>query len=144
MPLDLSEPKSVKALANLSKITDTIDGETLKYLMNNTSGRAFVWRKLEDSSVFVTTFNDSPMRMAFNEGRRAIGLKLWDDILRHCPDQYSLMMREANERRSANERAFDQDGDGDNKGPDERQLDLYRDLTGVTVEYPTDTGPEAA
>src|SRR5215813_12787096 len=52
------------------------------------------------------------------ESQRDIGLRLLNDIMTSCPDQYVLMMRENNERRSASERTGDQDGNGRDQGSD--------------------------
>lgn len=43
-------------------------------------GRMYLWRILEDAGVFASTFHVDPHQAAFNEGMRAIGLKLMKDI----------------------------------------------------------------
>jgi hypothetical protein len=61
------------------------------------------------------------------EGQRDVGLRLLTDIMRACPDNYVLMMRESNERQSAHDarysRGHSQDGDGRDQVPDPDSTD---------------------
>ena len=137
MPLDLANQKTVRDLEKLAKATAGMDAATIAHIMSTQSGRAYIWRKLDDCHVFGSIINDNPLRLAFNEGKRHAGLAIFDEVTRYCLDDFVLMMREANERRAANERSLDKDGDRDDQGPDERQLDFYRDIdTGkIAVEW---------
>ncbi|OAM43494.1 hypothetical protein A7Q01_00095 [Eikenella sp. NML96-A-049] len=68
-------------------------------LMKLAAGRRVVWRLLEQAGVWRSVFNPEPVRMAFAEGRRNLGLWLLDWVMRECPDEYDLMMREARDER---------------------------------------------
>jgi hypothetical protein len=105
--------------------------------METQSGRSFIWQRLETSHVFESTFTSDPLLMAFNEGQRVKGVELLTQLMKYCPDQYVLMAREADARNIATERSLSADGNRRDQGPDEYQLDLYRDLaTGkISVEY---------
>jgi hypothetical protein len=146
VPLDLTDPKVVKALEKAAEAAAQQDGVTLANLVKTQAGRTFVWNKLTNSHVFTSIINDNPIRMAFNEGRRDAGLELLGQIMKNCPDEFILMMREANERDSArsaaNESAGNKDGNGSDQGPDEQQLDFYRDLATGRIE--TDFGSDEA
>jgi hypothetical protein len=51
----------------------------LTFLLRHPDGRAHVWAMLEQCGVFRTSFSgEQPMMMAFHEGRRDIGLGLFE------------------------------------------------------------------
>jgi hypothetical protein len=149
VPLDLTDPRVVKELDKANRAYTREDGNVLKELMKTMAGRAFVWRKL-GPILFGSAFNENPYSMAYNVGIQRQGVALFGDISKYCPEELSLMMREAHERdasiESAAESAGRQDRDGGDQGSGEYQLDLYRDLaTGkISVEYePGSEGTEA-
>jgi hypothetical protein len=49
------------------------------------------------AAMFTTSYSSNPIRMAFLEGERNIGLRLVADIMSHCPRRYAEMMQEASE-----------------------------------------------
>lgn len=66
-------------------------------LMSTASGRRVVYTLLNEAKVFHQTFvPGDPHSTSFNEGRRAIGLWLLTQVVGKTPDQYALMMKEAN------------------------------------------------
>ncbi len=68
----------------------------LRAVLSSASGRRFVWRLLERSGVFRSSFNAvSDSYTAFNEGRRNLGLRVLNDILEADPDAFTLMQKEA-------------------------------------------------
>lgn len=48
--------------------------------MQPAGGRMYLWRVLEDARVFDSTFHRDPHQAAFNEGMRALGVKIMQDI----------------------------------------------------------------
>lgn len=64
------------------------------WLMHDQRGRRIVWRQLATAGVFHSSFNPDAMTMAFNEGRRAEGLRILAQIHDVCPDHYTTMMKE--------------------------------------------------
>lgn len=71
-----------------------------KWLMSNKRGRRYVHWQLEQARVFHQTFvPGDPLSTAFNEGRRSLGLADLDLALNHAPEQYALMLSEANDHR---------------------------------------------
>ena len=116
--MDLTNRKTVKALEKNAKVRSRQDGLVLRNLMSNMAGRQFLYTKLAAAHIFVTTFSPNALIMAFNEGERNRGLDLLNDIMAYCPEQYVVMMREANGRESATERSLSEDGDGGTEGAD--------------------------
>jgi hypothetical protein len=84
-----------------AKVRAKQDEEVVKALMSTYQGRQYILSKLEAAHIFNTSFSRNALEMAFNEGERNQGLALLVDIMRVCPDQYTQMMREDNERQLA-------------------------------------------
>jgi hypothetical protein len=68
--------------------------EDLKFVMGDHRGRRFVWRMLVEAGVYRSTFSESHAAMAFQEGKRNLGLLLVDDIVSECPGDYDRMRAE--------------------------------------------------
>ena len=71
----------------------------IRALMKLPAGRRVVWRLLEQAGVWRSVFSPEPLRMAFAEEQRNLGLWLLDWVMRECPDEYDLMMRETRDER---------------------------------------------
>ncbi len=83
-------------------------------IMSTRTGRNYTWDQLACAHVFSTSFSPDPLQMAFSEGERNSGLRLLNDIIEWCPEQFIQMMREQNERRT-----HDRSTGGDNdRSPD--------------------------
>lgn len=82
------DEKLRQKIANERAIAD------FKWLMADVRGRRIVWRQLEESGVFASSYHPTAMQMAFNEGKRNDGIKLLAKVHEHCPDLYSTMMKE--------------------------------------------------
>ena len=53
----------------------------IRALMKLPAGRRVVWRLLEQAGVWRSVFNPEPLRMAFAEGQRNLGLWLLDWVM---------------------------------------------------------------
>jgi len=97
-PLDTGgqqRAKDAKAIRErLARETEEAD---VRWLMGTRRGRRIVWRLLERAGVFRTSFSANAMQMAFAEGNRNAGIVLLAQVHELCPDQYPLMVAEANE-----------------------------------------------
>lgn len=95
LPFDQDERapqlKQAQAEQELRRRTEI---EDLKWLMAHRQGRRFVTRLLEESGVFRTSFHASGSVMAFNEGRKTIGLLLTSELLEHAPEAYVKLLKE--------------------------------------------------
>lgn len=67
----------------------------LKNIMQEESGREFVFFMLDLSQCDTVSFNTNALTMAFNEGRRSYGIDLKRLI---DPELYQLMLKESYER----------------------------------------------
>jgi len=74
--------------------------EEIKQVLSTISGRKTLWRYMEKTGVFRTSFSTSAHQMAFLEGQRNIGLMILTDIKEADPDKYITMMLEAKEGNS--------------------------------------------
>jgi len=68
----------------------------VRNVLNSAFGRRFVWRLLEFSGIYKTSFTGNSHTF-FNEGMRNIGLSIMTDINEACPEQLITMMKEAKE-----------------------------------------------
>jgi hypothetical protein len=94
-----ADRKSVRRKEKDSRIADRQRGEMILSIMSTMPGRAWLWDRLSETSIFHTTHvTGDALASAFQEGRRSVGLSLLADIMAYCPDQYIQAMREANER----------------------------------------------
>ena len=107
-PLDLEAQRDAKReKARQAKIAREAEEADFRWLMGSQRGRRIVWRLLDRAGVFRLSFNVNAMQMAFAEGCRNEGLRTLSRIHTLCPELYSTMMKEANERRKqqSNDRA---------------------------------------
>ena len=125
--------KHIRQQEKASKQAEASAGEVIRSLMSTITGRAWMYGRLESAHIFSASFSTDPHLTAFREGERNQGLMLLNDIMRHCPDAYILMTREANDRYSASERTRSPDGDGRDSEPSD-------DATGRAIDYPGGTG----
>lgn len=68
--------------------------DDLKLILNTEHGRRFIWRYLSDCGIFRSSYVTEPHDTAYNEGRRAVGLKLLAEVTEAMPEAYSLMVKE--------------------------------------------------
>ena len=117
---DTSSRKSVRAKEKAARQADRTRGEVIIAFMSQPTGRSYIWEQLTLCHVFSTSFNRDALAMAFSEGERNYGLRLLDDILQWCPDQFILMMREVNGRdnRSNAEQPRGEDSDRGSEASD--------------------------
>jgi hypothetical protein len=73
---------------------DDLAGSDLRWLMEQKRGRRIVWRLLEETRIYHSSFNTSGGVMAFNEGQRNVGLKLLSQLLTYAPGTYALLLEE--------------------------------------------------
>jgi hypothetical protein len=86
---DADEAEQAKAAKRVQR-----EVEDLKWLMKDARGRRFVARLLDKTGVHRTSFHTSGSVMAFNEGRRDVGLFLTGELLTHAPNAYFQLLNE--------------------------------------------------
>ena len=93
---DQAEAADSKALRD--RMAAEREAADIRWLMESEQGRRIVWRILNQSGVFRSSFSSDALAMAFSEGNRNIGLQLMAQVHELCPDMYPEMVREANAR----------------------------------------------
>jgi hypothetical protein len=68
--------------------------EDLRWLLGHPQGRRIAMRLLEEAGVYRSSFNHSGSVMAFNEGKRHIGLFLTAEFLEAAPDGFMKVLKE--------------------------------------------------
>ena len=68
--------------------------EDLRWLLGHPQGRRIAGRLLAEAGVFRSSFNHSGSVMAFQEGKRHMGLFLTDELLEASPDGYMKVLHE--------------------------------------------------
>lgn len=77
-----------------AKLRARIEIDDLKWVMSNKRGRRMMHGILERAGVFRLSFHTNALQMAFNEGTRNEGLAVLAKLMEHCPELYSLMLKE--------------------------------------------------
>lgn len=83
--------KAEQADARVKRLQEV---EDLKWLMAHAAGRRIATRILERTGVRRTSFHTNGSTMAFNEGRRDVGLWFEAEVLETAPDAYLKMLKE--------------------------------------------------
>ena len=104
MPYDASNTKHIRAAAKAAAQVAAADARVLFTLMSGAEGRAYVFKRLERSFVFSTPFTGNDAQTNFNLGTQNVGLQELGELMRVCPDQFILMLREHNDQEIANGR----------------------------------------
>ena len=92
--MEKSSPKDKAALRREQFASD------FRWLMGDPRGRRLMHRLLSDMGLYRCTFDsavrESALEMAFREGQKNLGYRIVAQINGTCPEEYFLMMREAN------------------------------------------------
>lgn len=93
-----SAPAVQRRSAKLKRQRRTADSN-LAGVMSTRAGRAVLWAVLARSGLFRISHTPGGTHAdcAFHEGKRNVGLPLFNDLMRVCPDSYALAAREAQE-----------------------------------------------
>lgn len=93
-PLDVKAQERAQADWEVrQRFTSYQKAEDFKWLMSDRRGRRFVWRLLEETGLFQSSFTGNSETF-FREGQRNVGLRLMAMINEHCPDRYNQMVTE--------------------------------------------------
>lgn len=101
-PFDLrSQERASKEQDEKTRLARQGELDDLKWLMSNRRGRRIVWRLLERTGIFRSSFTGNSETF-FREGMRNVGLMLMAQINEVCPEQYTLMVQEQRENANRN------------------------------------------
>lgn len=93
-PLNPPSPESVAAERGAADLKRRQEIEDFKWLLAHVQGRRIATRLLERAGVHRTSFNASATAMAFNEGKRDIGLWALAEMLEANESAYVKLLRE--------------------------------------------------
>ena len=83
------------------------EAEDLKAVLATAAGRAVLWRILSDCRIYSDGFNGGDRAlMAFDAGRRNLGLSLLEKVLTLNSEAYILMRDEAQQRKRSLDASF--------------------------------------
>lgn len=94
---DISEEQLQKDAEVKQKLLAERQRDDLIHVMGSAQGRRVIWNLLDKAGVFSVSFTGDNNATNFNEGRRSEGLRLFSDVMQHCPDLYMTMAKEARE-----------------------------------------------
>lgn len=93
---DPNDPESVASAERLRAVREQRCRADLRAVLDTAEGRRFVWRVLERGAAFRASYDpDNPLRMAFAEGRRSIGLWLLAELQAAEPVSFPALMAES-------------------------------------------------
>jgi len=94
---DFDDEQRLKDAEQNQKLAAERQRDDLKHVMSSVQGRRHIWRLLSNAGVFALSFTGDNASTNFNEGRRSEGLRLFNEVMTHCPDLYLTMANEASE-----------------------------------------------
>ena len=98
MTYNATSRKDIRAAEKSAALEERSRIEFLVLSMNTIPGRQWFYDLLTTCQIFSVAPVFSGPHDYFALGQRNVGMRIWSDILTHCPDQYILMMKEANVR----------------------------------------------
>lgn len=101
-PFDLAaQANAKKARDDQTRLDRKTEADDLKWLMGSRRGRRIVWRLIERTGFFQSSFTGNSETF-FREGARAVGLRLVTLINSVCPELYAPMVQEQSEHDRSN------------------------------------------
>lgn len=95
------DPTDLNRLAREAEADEAVASERrrkelddLRWWLGHPQGRRIIGRLLEQAGMFRSSFNHSGSVMAFQEGKRDIGLFITSEILEASPDGYMKVLKE--------------------------------------------------
>jgi len=93
-PTDLEgQREAEQAKATARGNAQATEADDLKWLMSSPRGRRFLWRQLEGTGLYRSSFTGSSETF-FREGERSVGLKLQEKAHRASPNDFITMLQE--------------------------------------------------
>lgn len=98
--LDIQVPLKAQKQQQKMKEAKALDNDAMVLTMSSKEGRRTVWRILETTGYFTTSFTGNSETF-FKEGKREIGRRLYEELNDLCPDLYTQMMNENRKKKEA-------------------------------------------
>lgn len=136
---DASNRKDIRRAEKEAQAAEIRALDYLKAAMSVPQGRAWFYELLEGCYCFNEPDTWDPYQNMYFKGMRNVGLRIFAQISANCPDDYILMMKEANARRierdirdnraAATELAGSEDAGWDLEGSVDTPDDIYNEGT---------------
>lgn len=102
--LGTSDPKKVGKAKKRADTNEKILQEYWRRVLDTPEGRAVLWEVLENCGVFARSFaGENTHLTAHSEGRRHVGIDIFERLLQVAPQSYNLMRQEALKRNETRE-----------------------------------------
>lgn len=88
-----ADPRHIKSRKGREKLELLRNEDAFKFVMGNVQGRNFVWNLITYTGLYDDSFTGNSSTF-YNEGKRAIGLRLIADLEEVCPAEFVLMWQE--------------------------------------------------
>lgn len=88
--IELEQEKIKEEIRRLEKL----EKDDLEFLLSHKQGRRVIYRYLAFCKVFHSAYSSNQNDMFYYEGRRSVGLKILEDMQKHCPDRFFQMLKE--------------------------------------------------
>lgn len=107
MTYDGSDRKHIRQAEKAAKQAEARRRNFVKRLMIDMDGREWMHDLLTKCHCFHSPFvKGAPDATAFLCGEQNLGLQIFADVVSVCPNEYVLMMQEANAKETINERRY--------------------------------------
>jgi hypothetical protein len=108
-----SSRKDIRRVEKSAKLAEDNRIAFIKAAMDTLQGRTFFYDLLSFCHLFSDPFTGDALREAYSKGERNVGLRLFADVIAHCPQSYITMMSEAQIQEILNDRRNLDDDDSD-------------------------------
>ncbi len=85
--------KQVKNAERKVRSIEVKASDDLRAVLSSPNGRRFIWRLLKDCKIYEESFTGNSTTF-YNEGRRSVGLKILDSVMKADVDMYLKMQLE--------------------------------------------------
>ena len=72
--------------------------EDIRWLMGSQSGRRILWKWLQEMRFFMPVIDTNGLAQSHKAGAQAVGMKIASELLEASTDQFTLMIKESNDR----------------------------------------------
>lgn len=94
-PFDIdTQDTEATAKAERTALLEQREIDDFKWFLSDKRGRRILWRLLSSTGVFRSSHTGNALQTAFLEGQRQIGLELFAQAHRLCPNRYAEMAQE--------------------------------------------------
>ena len=105
MPYDASNRKQIRQAEKAAAVMERDRIEFLHNCLSTIQGRTWFYSLLADCHCFSQPPSFNPHQDYFALGERNVGLRIFAEIIAHCPDQYLPFLTKHRRRRSGTTRS---------------------------------------